>query len=138
MKKKLSIIPIPDARLIPKYLLEQVKDRKWTPEEWYEHQIKLHGIESNLVLSIIDKKHQVKGLIWLTIDGFEKHIHINTLSVDKEYQKKSKLINFVAKYIRELGKALKIETVLWTTRRPKALERYGFKESDFKIMYGEV
>ena len=134
MKKQLAIIPIPDPRLIPRYLLEQVKDRKWTTEEWYDLQLKLVGVESNLVLSLVDRDHQVKGFIWLTIDGFDKHIHINTFSVDHEYQRKSKLIKYVTSYIRKLAKGLKIETVIWTARRTKALERYGFKQSEFKIM----
>jgi N-acetylglutamate synthase-like GNAT family acetyltransferase len=138
MKKELTIIPVPDARLVPRYLLEQVKDRRWTVDEWYQHQIDLKGVPENIVLSMINKKNEIVGIVWLTIDGFEKYVHINTLSVDKRYQSKSKLIKFVTKYIRDLAKALKLSLVGWTARRTKALERYGFEESEFKIMEERV
>ncbi len=138
MKKQLNIIPVPDSRLIPRYLLEQVKDRRWAVDEWYELQKQLIGVESNIVLSLIDKEHQIVGFIWLTVEAFDKYIHINTISVDPKYQRKSKLINFVSKYIREIARALNIDTVIWTARRTKALEKYGFQESEYKLMEGKV
>ena len=138
MKKELSIIPVPYPRLIPKYLLDQVKDRTWTTEAWYDHQTELIGVDSNIVLAFIDRNHEIKGFIWLTIDNFDGYVYINTLSVDPQYQRKSKLINFVTRYIRELAKALGIERVLWSAKRAKALTRYGFQESEYRLMEAKV
>lgn len=138
MKKKLSIIPVPDARLIPRYLLEQVKDRRWEVDEWYKYQMELREHKENVLLSVIDKSHTIKGVIWLTVDGFEKLVYINLLSMDREYQRKGQLIKFVTKYIRDLAKALKIDTVLWVSDRARAYERYGFELSKRKLIEVKV
>lgn len=138
MKRELSIIPLPDARLVPRYLLEQVKDRDWSVDEWYKYQESLRGVRDNLILGLVDKEHKVKGIIWITIDGFAKWFFINTFSVDKAHQRKTKLIKFVQRYIKDLAAKLGIKRVMWAARRSKALERYGFKPSDYVLMEEEI
>ena len=134
MKHELSIIPAPDPRLVPRYLLEQVKDRNWSVEQWYENQISLIGVDSNILLVIIDKQHFIKGFVSLTLDNFDGCLFINTFSVDAEFQRKSKLIKFIKRYITDLAKGLGLERILWSARRHKALEKYGFQESEYKLM----
>jgi len=134
MRNELTIIPLPDARLVPRYLLEQVKDRDWDVDEWYAYQAKLQGHVENLVLGLVDKDHQIKGMVWITVDGFSKWLFINTFTVDKKYQRMSKLIKFVKRYIKDLSIKLGIKRALWAARRTKALERYGFKCSEYQLM----
>ena len=134
MKKELKIIPVPDPRLVPKYLLEQVKDRPWSVDDWYAYQLKAAGNSGNLILSLIDNAHNIVGFIWLSIDNFDKSIFINTVSIDKRYQKRSRLIKFIGNYIRDLAEKLNIDDVVLAAKRTRDLERYGFKASEYTLM----
>lgn len=131
--RDLTIIPLPDARLVPKFLVEQVKDREWSVQEWYDYQ-QADKSEANLLLGVINQDHAVVGFIWMTLDGFSKWVFINTLSVSPAYQGKRKLIKFVHRYIRDLAKRLEMTRVIWVTDRPRALEKYGYSRSDSVLM----
>jgi len=138
MKREISVIPIPDVRLIPRYLVDQVKDRVWTTDDFYEHLLAMPPDDSNLLLGLIDKQNQVKGFVWLTIDTFQQLIFINTFSADPMYQRRNRLMKFITRYIKEMAKVIGIPKVIWAAKRTKALEKYGFAPSDWVLMEENV
>lgn len=135
---RLQIIPLPLPDMVPRGLLEQVKDREWQVDEWYKLQKQMIGNKENLILGLVDENLKVRGICWLTIDGFSKWIFINTLSMEPGVIKGKKLIKILSRYIKDLGKTLGLKRVIWAARRYKAIEKYGFEQSEYKLMEGKI
>ena len=133
-KSNLKIIPAPDPRLIPKYLVEQVKERDWQIDQFYTYQLKAQSDKANILLTIVDERHFIVGFVWLTLDGFSQVCFVNTVSIDKKHQGQRSLLKKIEKYIKELTKKLGFSKIIIVTKRTKVLQRYGFAESRNKIL----
>jgi len=78
---------------IPKYLVEQVRDRDYSVEDFYKYQelnctrndedgMKLNPFSHLYVL--VNSENIVKGFLWFVVDPLTKDLVIQTYSVDKE------------------------------------------------------
>jgi N-acetylglutamate synthase-like GNAT family acetyltransferase len=128
---------------IPKSLVEQVKDRDYSVEDFYKyHELNclVHGKEGptlnpfHHLYVIVDKENMVKGFFWFVIDALSKDVFINTFSMDPEYWENGKAMKLVIDYMKEILKKLKLKKVYWFTRYPKHSERHGFKISKNILM----
>lgn len=129
--------------MVPRYLVEQVRDREWTVDDFYKYQglnclvhdqsgSKLNPFNHLYVLA--DSENLVKGMLWFVIDPLSKDIVVNTFSVDKEYWNTGEAVRLLADHVKEVAKKLKIRKVYWITNYPKHSERYGFKRSKSVLM----
>lgn len=125
--------------LIPTYLVEQIKHRDFSIEEFYQYQ-SLNCLNGrtlnpfNHLYVLADKNNIVKGFLWFIIDALSKDIIINTFSIDKEYWGKGLAVKKLEEHVKELREKLKLDKVFWLTRYPKHSERYGFKHSKNVLM----
>lgn len=136
--KGLKLIPCPDPRLVPKELVEQVKGRNFDVEAFYSYQLRSSGDKANVLLVIVDDKYRVVGFLWITVDGFEKMLFLNTISIDVPHQGDKELIRMIREYVRELAGKLGFSRIVTVSDRGKALERYGFEDTKLKIMKMEL
>jgi len=129
--------------IIPKYLVEQVRDRDYSVEDFYKYQQlncmtkegdspKLNPLNNLWVL--VNPENEVKGFLWFVIDTLGKDIVINTFSMDKEYWGGGKAVKKAAEYVKEFLKKLQFNKVYWITNYPKHSERHGFKRSKSILM----
>lgn len=127
---------------VPKYLVEQVRDRDYTVEDFYKYQ-DLHCIHQtkegptlnpfNHLYAMVDEENMVQGFLWFVIDPLSKDMVINTFSVAKEYWGRG-AVKRLSDHVKEIKKNLKIKKVYWITNYPKHSERHGFKRSRSVLM----
>jgi len=128
---------------IPKKLVEQVRDRDYSVEDFYKyHQssclvqtqdgIKLNPLSHLYVLA--DDENLIQGFLWFTVDPLAKDIVVQTYSVEKDYWGGGLAVAKLAKHIKEIKKKADLNKVYWVTNYPKHSQRYGFKRSDSILM----
>src|SRR5690606_25795097 len=128
---------------IPKYLVEQVKHRDFSIEEFYKYQeinCLVHGKEGptlnpfNHLYVLADENNIVQGFLWFVIDPLTKDGIINTFSVDNKYWCKGQAVKRLANHVKEIIKKLKLKKVYWVTNYPRHSERHGFRQSKSVLM----
>lgn len=125
---------------IPKYLIEQVRDRDYSVEDFYDYhrfnclteEEKLNPFSHLYVLA--DKTNQVKGMLWFDVDPLTKDILIQTYSVDKEYWNKGVAVKKLAEHVKDIRKKGNLKKIFWVTNYPKHSEKNGFKRSKNILM----
>lgn len=128
---------------IPKYLVENVRDKDFTVDEFYKYQEinclreteegpTLNPFSHLYVLS--DKDYVVKGFLWFVVDPLTKDLVIQNYSVDPEYWYHGKAVEKLSKFIKDIVKKANLKKVYWVTKFPKHSKRYGFKESEHILM----
>lgn len=128
---------------IPKYLVEQIRDKDFTIEDFYKyHHLnctrhdedgeKLNQFSHLYVL--VNPDNLVKGFLWFVIDPLTKDLVIQNFSVDKEYWYKGKCVSKLSKHIKDIRKKGNLNKIYWITNYPKHSERYGFKRSKGVLM----
>jgi len=128
---------------VPQYLIEQVRDRDYSVEEFFKyHQINcMTQGEKGIVLNpfnhlyvLADKENIVKGMLWFSVDPLSKDILIQTFSMDKEYWGKGQAVKKLAEHIKEIRIKANLNKIYWVTNYPKHSMRYGFKPSKSILM----
>lgn len=124
---------------VPKYLVEQVRDREYSVEDFYKyHEVncmvpskdgeqKLNPFSHLYVLA--DKVNQVKGMLWFCVDPLTKDIIVQTFSMDKEYWGKGLAVKKLAKFMKTFRKKANLNKIFWITNYPGHAQRNGFKRS---------
>jgi len=134
---------------IPKYLIEQVRDRDYSVEDFYRYheinctlkdkqgRIQLNPLTHLYVLA--NDKNEVKGALWFSIDPLSKDIIIQTFSMDKEYWCQGIAVKKLSDHIKTIRKKGNLNKIYWVTNYPKHSERNGFKRSKSVLMeYNEL
>jgi hypothetical protein len=127
----LRIVEPINVLLIPKELIEEVKGRTFTLDQFYRYQtIQIENKNSgNFLYILVDKSHKIKGFLWAEINGMDGSLFINTFSVAKEYWGKGKAIPFVVEFLKELKKKVGAPRVFWISTNEKFFLKKGFKKS---------
>jgi len=128
---------------IPRYLVEQVKQREFTVDDFYKYQ-ELHCLIQgkdgptlnplNHLYVLSDEENIVKGFLWFVINPLTNDMIINTFSIDDDYWWKGKAVKMLSEFVKKLMKKLKLKKVYWITNYPKHSERHGFKRSKSVLM----
>ena len=128
---------------LPNYLVDQVRHRTYSVEEFYKYQqlnLLMQGKEGiilnpfNHVYILADKENLVKGFVWITIDPLSKDIFIQIYSIDKEYWGRGLAVKKLVEHIKEIRNKAKLNKIFWHTDYPKHSERYNFKRSSSILM----
>jgi len=118
---------------LPNYLVDQVRHRTYSIEEFYKYQqlnllmqsengIKLNPF--NHIYVLVDSENLVKGFVWLTIDALSKDIFIQTYSVDKQYWNRGQAVKKLAEHVKEIRNKAKLNYIFWHTAYQKHTIRY--------------
>lgn len=136
-------IRLMSASFIPKYLVEQVKQRDYSVADFYKYQdlncLVDHGGGQQLnpfnhLYALVDENNFVKGYLWFVVDPLSKDIVINTFSVSQEYWGGGRAVKKLADHMKFLLKRLKLKKIYWLTRYAKHSQRHGFKPSKVVLM----
>ncbi len=140
---KLKFIRIFDPTHIPVELVQQVRDRKFSVEKFYEYQSIVcvskteHGMvvnPLNLLYVIANEKTKVVGFLWAVVSPLSQDLVINTFSMNKDYWGKGDAVTLVTNKCKEILKEANLSRVYWITNYPKHSERYGFKRAKGVLM----
>ena len=129
---------------IPKYLIEQVRDRDFSVEDFYKYHeinctipsndgnVKLNPFSHLYVLA--NEENEVKGMLWFCVDPLTKDLVIQTFSMDKEYWMNGTAVKKLSKHIKNIRKKGNLNKIYWVTNYPKHSERNGFKRAKSVLM----
>lgn len=127
---------------IPRYLIEQIKQRDYKVDDFYTyHSMNCLDKSSdgfkinpfNHLWVLVDSKNNVKGVLWFTVDPLTKYVVIQNYSVDKEYWNQD-AIGKLKEHMDEILCKADLHKVLWLTTYPKHSEKHGFKRSKAILM----
>lgn len=128
-------IRIPEnVRLIPKELIEGVKGRTFSPEQFYHYQEEWIENPANLLYVLIDSSKKIEGYLWAEISQMDRSMFINTFSISKEYWHKGEAIPRVIAFLDKLKSKHECPRVFWVTTNPKFFEKHNFKRSKNVLM----
>jgi N-acetylglutamate synthase-like GNAT family acetyltransferase len=139
----LEWIRIFDPVHIPRYLVEQVRDKDWSVDKFYQYQkiINLQKDGSNVVINpmnllfvLADKEKVIHGFMWAAVDALSNCLVINTFSVDKKYWGQGNAVSILEKKTKEIANGAKLSKIYWITNYPKHSEKHGFKRSKSVLM----
>lgn len=126
-------------REIPIHLIEQVKGRNFTAEQFYSHLEDIQAYEfqegilqdnpSSLVYVLSDPEKTIVGYLWMYKSSFDQSLFVNTLSVDKRYWGRGEAIQKAVGLMSEVTKKYNCTKTLWMSTNPKYYEKFGFKRS---------
>lgn len=144
---ELSFVRLIDPIHIPSYLVEQIKDRSFEVEKFYEFQkvaclyASSNGVQMNevnmLYALVHERLRQVKGFLWMTADCLNNWLQVNCFSVDKEYWNRGQAIDLLDEKAKKIMHDLNFSRIVWITKNPKFCENKGFKRSKETIMVYE-
>jgi len=143
----LQFIRIFDPIHIPSYLVEQLKDRVFEVDKFYDYQKMFCVLQTsqgtqlnptNLLYVLINEKlKQVKGFLWMAIDLLTNSLIVNNFSMDKEYWHKGEATFLLETKAKKVMKDLSLKRIVWITKTPKFCEARGFKRSKDTVMIYE-
>lgn len=132
----LEFLKLKFPRLIPHQLIENVKGKFYTPDQFYkyqEEQVKFQNPD-NLLYVLVDKDKKIHGYLWAEISGINGCMFINTFSIDKEYWHKGRIIAKVTAFLEALRQRHECPRVYWITTNEKFFTKHGFKRSKNILM----
>ena len=132
----LEFVKLKFAHLLPRHLIEDVKGRTFSPEQFYayqEAQIK-SGNENNLLYALIDSEKKIQGYLWAEISNLDNTMFVNTFSISKEYWHKGKAIANIVAFLEGLKAKHNCPRVFWITTNEKFFLKHGFKRSKNVLM----
>lgn len=132
----LEFVKLKFPRLIPNELIEAVKGRTFTPEQFYNYQEKQVRSDNpnNLLFALVSKEKKIYGYLWCEINGLDNSMFVNTFSVAKEFWHKGKIIPQVTAFLADKKAQYKCPLVFWCTTNEKFFLKHGFKRSKNMLM----
>lgn len=137
----LKFVRIFDPVLVPRNLIDQIKNRQHTIQEFYDYNqdrcfifdgdsARINPLNHLYVL--VDENNKIKGVLWITLDGQQSTVEL--FSIEKEYWNKGNALKFIHQNVIDLMKPLGIKTIRIFTTNPNAYEKINFKRSKHVIM----
>lgn len=131
---KLSFVRLKLPRLIPVELIESVKGRTFSPEQFYKYQESQNDNPYNHLYALIDDGKKIHGYLWAEMNVLDESLFVNTFSIAKEFWGKGKAIPMVVEFLRTLRDKTKAPRVFWITSNEKFFLKHGFKRSKNSLM----
>lgn len=131
---KLNFVKLRLPRLIPLSLIENVKGRTFTPEQFYKYQESQVDNPYNFLYVLVDDDKKIHGYLWAEMNMLDNSLFINTFSVDKQFWGKGKAIPRVIEFLRQFKEKIKASRVFWLTTNEKFFIKHGFKRSKNSLM----
>lgn len=135
-KKKgtgLKFVPISDADLIPRRLVEQIEPREWDVDTFYQMGPVIMRNPCVIAGLFVDGEFTIQGFLLANYNPLDSWLFITALSVSPEHQRrgithevKGLLWKFVEKY--------KLRGIRFLTVMPEKFKSAGATESAFKVM----
>ena len=120
---ELKFVKLKIPSLIPKELIDEVKGRTFTPEQFYLYQEKQKENPYNHLFVLINNDNKIQGYLWAETNVLDNTLFINTFSVNKKYWGKGEAIKLVIPFLMELKKKTNAPHVFWITTNIKFFEK---------------
>jgi hypothetical protein len=81
----LEFVKLKIPKLIPTHLIESVKGRTFTPEQFIKYQEAQLDNPYNYLYALIDEDKKIQGYLWAEINILDGSLFVNTFSITKEF-----------------------------------------------------
>lgn len=132
--EKLEFVRLKIPRLIPLELIESVKGRTFTPEQFLNYQEQQVDNPGNYLYALIDKEKKIHGYLWAEVNALDGSLFVNTFSIDKKYWGKGTGIEKAIQFLQTLKEKTKAPRVFWISTNEKFFSKHGFKRSKNVLM----
>lgn len=132
--QNLAFVRLKLPRLIPLELIESVKGRTFTAEQFYAYQESQVNNPYNFLFALVNDQKKIQGYLWAESNLLDGSLFVNTFSINKEYWGKGEAIPKVIDYLRILKEKTKAPRVYWITTNEKFFVKHGFKRSKNVLM----
>lgn len=123
----LNIVRINNINLIPKHLIEQVDNRKYTVEDFISVNQFYMNSSTFIFEAILNENNTIIGFINYNIDPLEHEIYINILSLDKSHKCDGRTLDFVIDYFKDISSKTSY-SIVWHCFKPLLFIKKGFKK----------
>lgn len=130
----LTFVKLKIPKLLPYALIEAVKGRTFTPEQFYKYQEDQVKNPYNFLYALVDEGKKIHGYLWAEMNVLDNSLFVNTFSIEKEYWGKGEAVPMVVEFLRELKVKVKAEKVFWITTNERFFLKHGFKKSRNVLM----
>lgn len=130
----LEIVRLKIPRLIPLDLIENVKGRTFTPEQFIAYQEQQIDNPANFLFALIDKDKKIHGYLWAELNILDNSLFVNTFSISKDFWGKGAGIKKAIQFLAILKEKTKAPRVFWATTNEKFFLKHGFKRSKITLM----
>lgn len=120
--------------LIPKELIENVKGRTFTSEQFIKYQESQVDNPYNHLYVLVDENKKIHGYLWAEVNILDDSLFVNTFSISKEYWGKGEAMKKAIAFLDQLKKATKSPRVFWVSTNEKFFIKMGFKRSKNVLM----
>lgn len=120
--------------LIPLELIEAVKGRTFTPQQFIEYQEKQVQNPGNFLYVLIDEDKKIHGYLWAELNYLDNSLFVNTFSISKEYWGKGVGMHKAIEFVATLKQKTNAPRVFWVTTNEKFFAKHGFKRSKNCLM----
>lgn len=131
---QLEFVRLRLPRLIPMELIEAVKGRTFTPEQFYKYQEAQADNTHNFLYALIDYKKKIHGYFWAEMNSLDGSLFVNTFSISKEFWGKGEAIPMVIEFLKKLKDKVKPSRIFWVTTNERFFLKHGFKRSKNSLM----
>jgi hypothetical protein len=130
----LNFVRLKIPRLIPEALIEAVKGRTFTPDQFYKYLDSQKDNPFVYLYVLLDKEAVIQGYLWAESNLLDNSLFVNTFSITKKYWGKGEVIPKVIEFLRTLKEKARAERVFWITTNEKFFKKHGFKTSKNVLM----
>ena len=113
-----------DFEEIPEYLVDQIKGKEFSSDEFYAFN---GAVKTSLRWLLLVKEERVVGFCWGAIQVLTENILINNISLDKKYQNKGLMEQCLMK-IEKMGRSIGIKKIAFVGNRSNRV----FKKLNFQ------
>lgn len=125
----LEFVRLRIPKLIPRELIENVKGRTFSVEQFYDYQAQQVDNSYNHLFALIDEKKKIQGYLWAENNMLDGSLFINTFSICKKYWGKGSAIDLVKDFLTDLADKTNSPRVFWITTNEKFFIKHGFNRS---------
>lgn len=132
--QSLTFVKLKYPRCIPKELIQNVKGRTFTPEQFYRFQEGQSHNPNNYLFALVDESKVIHGYLWAEKNYLDDSLFVNTFSITKEYWGKGEAIKTAITFVSDLKLKAGAARVFWITTNEKFFAKQGFKKSKNVLM----
>lgn len=130
----LTFVRLKIPTLIPKNLIENVKGKTFSVEQFYDYQKANVRNPHNHLYAMIDEKNKIHGYLWAETNVLDGSLLVHTFSITKDFWAKGEVISNVRPFLKQLKEKTKATHVFWITTNEKFFLKKGFKRSKNVLM----
>lgn len=130
----LEFVRLRIPRLIPVALIEAVKGRTFTPDQFYKYQENQIDNPYNYLYALVDDTKKIHGYLWAEVNALDQSLFVNTFSITKRYWGKGDGLKRAIAFLSQLKEKTQAPRVFWCSSNEKFFLKHGFTRSKNVLM----